>query len=353
MTCKLKVEFINLEEGQQSGYVHSKTYPYLRKESWYMIITESSMTGLAFVEKVPIQKRIYEKEFMEKVSNSGKIEFVVILANDSYKGLDQIVTCSIDINAPDPLRKDYVYLPEDMALMKEQKEEDEKEDTDAEDSDTEKPSFELDHEELMRRLKRKGLDQKAKDFEVQFEKDKKVKKRKITEKNFDDERETNPFIPELIKTLQQRKEEKEKTKKDAEDNVKIKDTDKKILGEARPPMEDETYLRLMCITTPLIWDHLVMTPVSGWSTENAYFDGIKYCGPLMQNPCNPLNMEQDDFLTWKDDIISGKRRTKKLDEDSNWKCVTAEEMKEPANDGPASPDEEKKEDDQEKPKETI
>merc|ERR1719284_367371 len=31
LTCKLKVEYLNLEKGQKSGYVHSKHYPYLKR----------------------------------------------------------------------------------------------------------------------------------------------------------------------------------------------------------------------------------------------------------------------------------------------------------------------------------
>jgi hypothetical protein len=54
LNCKLEVEFLNLKRGHQSGYVHSKTYPYLRRDSWYLIITEESLTGLAAVEKLDI-----------------------------------------------------------------------------------------------------------------------------------------------------------------------------------------------------------------------------------------------------------------------------------------------------------
>ena len=63
LTCKLQVEFLNLKEGEQSGYVHSRTYPYLRREGWYLIITDASMTGIASVEKLSIEKNVFEKEF--------------------------------------------------------------------------------------------------------------------------------------------------------------------------------------------------------------------------------------------------------------------------------------------------
>jgi len=88
LTCKLRIDYKNLKEGQKSGYVHSKHYPYLKRDSWYLIITDETFTGLAAVEKLVITDNFYVKEFKERVSRPGKISFTAILANDSYKGLD-------------------------------------------------------------------------------------------------------------------------------------------------------------------------------------------------------------------------------------------------------------------------
>jgi|TARA_B110000305_G_scaffold219155_1_gene259900 hypothetical protein len=40
LTCKLRVEFVKLDKGNRSGYVHSKHYPYLKKDNWFLIITD-------------------------------------------------------------------------------------------------------------------------------------------------------------------------------------------------------------------------------------------------------------------------------------------------------------------------
>jgi len=40
LTCKLTVTYYNLEKGEKSGYVHSKHYPYLKRDNWYLIITD-------------------------------------------------------------------------------------------------------------------------------------------------------------------------------------------------------------------------------------------------------------------------------------------------------------------------
>lgn len=52
LTCKLEVKYINLTPGQKSGYVCSKYYPYLKRDSWYLIITDDKFEGLAAVEKI-------------------------------------------------------------------------------------------------------------------------------------------------------------------------------------------------------------------------------------------------------------------------------------------------------------
>lgn len=148
LKTKVRVEFLNLKQGQQSGYVHSRTYPFLRRENWYLIITEASMTGIASVNKLPIEDNVYEKTFDEQLHRPGPIDFVCIVANDSYKGLDVMATKVIEVMDPDPLGGEDKYHEEDMEfyneLKKKEKEEEEHIDTDAEDSDPEKPDEEKD-----------------------------------------------------------------------------------------------------------------------------------------------------------------------------------------------------------------
>jgi len=88
LTCKLHVDYYNLPKGMKSGYVHSKNYPYLKKDNWFLIITDETFTGLAAIEKLTVTENYFEKEFKERVSRPGKISFTSILTNDSYKGLD-------------------------------------------------------------------------------------------------------------------------------------------------------------------------------------------------------------------------------------------------------------------------
>lgn len=88
LTCKLRVDYYNIEKGKKQGYVHSKHYPYLKRDNWFLIITDESFTNLAAVEKLEVRDNFFEKEFKERVQRPGKISFTAILTNDSYRGLD-------------------------------------------------------------------------------------------------------------------------------------------------------------------------------------------------------------------------------------------------------------------------
>jgi hypothetical protein len=118
LTCKLRVDYKNLKKGEQSGYVHSKHYPYLRRDTWYLIITDESFTGLAAVEKLNVEEDFFEKEYQERITRAGPINFTAILLNDCYKGLDQLQKSSVNITATSMIRKEYKYKKADLRGIK-------------------------------------------------------------------------------------------------------------------------------------------------------------------------------------------------------------------------------------------
>jgi len=90
LTITIRIDFTNLEKWKTTGYIHSNSYKYLRKDGWYLIVTDKGFNGVAMVEKIDIEKEFYEKQIQEKLSREGDINFVVLLVNDSYKGLDHM-----------------------------------------------------------------------------------------------------------------------------------------------------------------------------------------------------------------------------------------------------------------------
>jgi len=107
LTCKLEVKYFNLEKGQKSGYVHSMQYPYLKRDGWYLLITDDTFTSLASIEKISVTDDLYVKEFKERVRRPGKISFTAVLTNDSYKGLDQFSKVEVDVIAESKNRVEF------------------------------------------------------------------------------------------------------------------------------------------------------------------------------------------------------------------------------------------------------
>jgi len=119
LTCKLTVDYIKLEKGTRSGYVHSKDYPYLKKDNWFLIITDEQFMGLAAVEKLTVTGNTYVKEFKERIQRPGKISFTAILTNDSFKGLDQQSKVEVEVVETAVNRQRIDYMKEDIKAIKE------------------------------------------------------------------------------------------------------------------------------------------------------------------------------------------------------------------------------------------
>lgn len=118
LTCKLKVEFLNLKEGQRTGYVHSKHYPYLKRDSWHLVITDDSLMGLAACDKIVTMDSVFTKEFKERVQRPGPISFTAILTNDSYRGIDQVQKVKVDVKTHATNRETIEYLKSDLKAIR-------------------------------------------------------------------------------------------------------------------------------------------------------------------------------------------------------------------------------------------
>jgi hypothetical protein len=155
LTCKLRVDYYNLPKGSKSGYVHSKHYPYLKRDNWFLIITDDQFISLAAIEKFSSTENFFEKEFKERIGRPGKISFTAVLTNDSYKGLDQFSKVEVNVVATPVNRTTHEYNKSDIKAIKEQNmlaaalmEEEETDEDEADDVD--------ENIELMNKLKAAG-----------------------------------------------------------------------------------------------------------------------------------------------------------------------------------------------------
>jgi len=165
LNVKIKVKLSQLAKGQESGYVHSRQYPFLKRDEWFLLITDRSLSSIAMVEKLDFDgKEEYVKEFQEKVTRTGPINFVVLLVNDSYKGLDILEKVDLEVTEEREKMvgyKEYEYLKEDLVEIKQtstfKRTPPEEIKFDDYSEDEGKPEVETDEAELLRRLKRDGM----------------------------------------------------------------------------------------------------------------------------------------------------------------------------------------------------
>lgn len=67
LTIKINVDFPNLEKQKTTGYICSNSYKYLRKDGWYLIVTDKGFNGVAMVKKIDIEKETFEFKIEEKL----------------------------------------------------------------------------------------------------------------------------------------------------------------------------------------------------------------------------------------------------------------------------------------------
>lgn len=89
LTIKITVTQENLKDGEETGYVHSNKYPFLKNSSWYLIFADATETDFLAMEKLTIKERLFVKEMKDPLRMPGKLTMNIILKNDSYKGFDK------------------------------------------------------------------------------------------------------------------------------------------------------------------------------------------------------------------------------------------------------------------------
>lgn len=89
LTIKLTVNLKNLKDDETLGFVHSNQFPYLKQSSWFLIFTDAEENDFLAMEKLFIKEKKFVKEIKERLSRPGKMQFFMILRNDSYRGFDK------------------------------------------------------------------------------------------------------------------------------------------------------------------------------------------------------------------------------------------------------------------------
>ena len=77
--------------------MHSNRFPFLKQSSWFLIFTDEDENDFFAMEKLSIKDKVFVKEIKERLGKPGKMQFSMILRNDSYRGFDKKISIAIDV----------------------------------------------------------------------------------------------------------------------------------------------------------------------------------------------------------------------------------------------------------------
>lgn len=117
LTIKLSITHKNLEEKETLGFVHSNKFPFLKQSSWFLVFTDAEENDFLAMEKLVIKEKTYVKEIKERLSRPGRMQFFMILRNDSYRGFDKKICVMIDV-LKEAVRAPVEYDEEDIQAAK-------------------------------------------------------------------------------------------------------------------------------------------------------------------------------------------------------------------------------------------
>lgn len=116
ITISVELDRLNVKEGEEKGFIHSNTYPLLRKDNFHIFITDTKdqhvMAYLKMHEDIKVQKS--ELRFPAEIQGVNKYNLHVI--NDSYCGFDETQPIEFQVLKNSDNREDFMYHQEDRHI---------------------------------------------------------------------------------------------------------------------------------------------------------------------------------------------------------------------------------------------
>ena len=85
----------------------------MKQSSWFLIFTDEDENDFFAMEKLVIKEKVFLKEIKERLSRPGRMEFCMVLRNDSYRGFDKKISIAINV-LKEVKRKEIEYAEEDI-----------------------------------------------------------------------------------------------------------------------------------------------------------------------------------------------------------------------------------------------
>lgn len=132
ITIEIRIKLTNLKDDEFPGYVHSQAYPHLKKQGFWVVIsdmmkertiiahklifhakkqTEIRLKDQAEIDKEPLNEEIIEIRQQFKVMQ--KFQFICTFMNDSYVGFDKEIPLEFEVVQDDTTRVIEEYSKED------------------------------------------------------------------------------------------------------------------------------------------------------------------------------------------------------------------------------------------------
>ena len=89
LTIKVTINNLNLTEKEESGFIHSNKYPFLKNCGWYLLFTDKEENDFMLVKKIAFREKIYVEEIKDMMRMPGEMMINIVLKNDSFKGFDK------------------------------------------------------------------------------------------------------------------------------------------------------------------------------------------------------------------------------------------------------------------------
>jgi len=122
ITFDIQVTYDFLSKDEKPGYVCSKKYPFLKKHSWYVILTDArTKETVIHFEKISVKEddgNVAKFEMKQRFGQPGQFNFHMILMNDSYIGFDFQKELTFKVELEDKSRVIPEVSKEDLDAVK-------------------------------------------------------------------------------------------------------------------------------------------------------------------------------------------------------------------------------------------
>lgn len=120
ISFEIKITYDNLAEDQCPGYICSKSYPFIKKSNWYIVIVDAATKeNVVQIERIQAKEGNSCKfEMKQRFGRAGKFAFHCYVCNDSYVGFDKEMAIEVEVMQDDPARVVAEYSKEDLDAVK-------------------------------------------------------------------------------------------------------------------------------------------------------------------------------------------------------------------------------------------